>query len=101
LLIEHRPPSPLDDIGWRADGELYRTLTRINLPPPVADEMELWQIAVLLGADEPSTGIDQERWDAEQASLVDRARVIHDKHHPEEVEDLTDQVMRQMGIRAE
>jgi hypothetical protein len=94
LQIETRPPSKLDGIGWRGEAELYRVLLRVGIPPPVADEMELWQLGAVLGADEDrAEGVDAALWERERDSLPARAAAIRE---PEQ--DITAQVMAQMGI---
>ncbi|KKK54402.1 hypothetical protein LCGC14_3085080, partial [marine sediment metagenome] len=80
LLIENRPPSKLDDIGWNADAELYRVLLKVGITPPTADEMELWQLGAVLAAHETRTeGIDPELWERERDSLAGRTRAIRDR----------------------
>jgi len=94
LRIDNRPPSKLDDIGWTGDAELYRVLLQVGITPPVADEMELWQLGAVLGAHEDRTeGIDADLWERERGSLAGRAAAIRG-----EPTDLTDMVMSQMGI---
>jgi hypothetical protein len=78
-------------------------LLRVGISPPVADEMELWQLGALLGTDEDRTeGIDPELWARERDSLKDRAAAIRDEGRgedkPVEETDITDMVMSQMGI---
>ena len=98
LVIESRPPSKLDAIGWNADAELYRVLLRVGITPPIADEMELWQLGAVLGAHEDrAEGIDSEMWERERDSLPDRAAAIHQAKDEEET-DITNMVMSQMGI---
>ena len=94
LRIEARPPSKLDDIGWTGDAELYRVLLRVGITPPIADEMELWQLGAVLGAHESrEEGIDADLWERERDSLAGRAAAIRG-----EPTDITDMVMSQMGI---
>ncbi len=97
LRIENRPPSKLDDIGWNADAELYRVLLKVGITPPIADEMELWQLGAVLGAHEDrAEGIDPELWERERDSLAGRVAAI--RGEPEEETNITDMVMSQMGI---
>ncbi len=104
--------SKLDDIGWRGDAELFRVLRQISITPVEANEMELWEIGVLLGADLPQTGgIDPEVWEREKGTVAERAkRIAEMKQGQPEADpatssgngdevDITAQVMRQMGIR--
>jgi hypothetical protein len=101
LRIENRPPSKLDGIGWNADAELYRVLLRIGITPPIADEMELWQLGAVLGAHEDRIeGVDLDLWERERDSLAGRAAAIHERRGESiEEEDITDMVMSQMGIK--
>ena len=95
--MENRPPSKLDDIGWTGDAELYRVLLKVGITPPVADEMELWQLGAVLGAHENrAEGIDADLWERERDSLAGRAAAIRGDDS-EEV-DITDMVMSQMRI---
>jgi hypothetical protein len=69
-------------------------LLRIGITPPIADEMELWQLGAVLGAHEDrAEGIDQELWERERDSLPGRAAAIRGDET-----DITDMVMAQMGI---
>lgn len=67
--------------------------------------MENWQVAALLGLDVEEDEREQsiaERMAAEQHTLAERARKIRELKGNSEVpvsEDITDEVMRQMGIR--
>jgi hypothetical protein len=102
LRIENRPPSKLDEIGWNADAKLYRVLLRIGITPPIADEMELWQLGAVLGAHEDRTeGIDADLWEQNRDSLAGRAAAIRERRGEpvEEETDITDMVMSQMGIK--
>ncbi len=97
MRIKNRPPSKLDAIGWTADAELYRVLLKVGIAPPIADEMELWQLGAVLGAHEDrAEGIDPELWERERDSLVGRVAAIRGDDS-EEV-DITDMVMAQSGI---
>jgi hypothetical protein len=73
-------------------------LRQISITPTEADEMELWQIGALLGADLPSEGIDPELWERERGTLVERAAAIRAMHETPEMVDVTDTIMKQMGI---
>ncbi len=72
-------------------------MLRIGITPPIADEMELWQLGAVLGAHESRTeGVDPDLWERERDSLPDRAAAIRGKKEPEV--DITDQVMAAMKI---
>ena len=109
IRAESQPPSSLDEIGYRGDAELFRVLRQLAITPNDANEMELWEIGVLLGADLPQRpGIDEEVFEKEKDTLGERAerarqRGIRAEPEPpsEEPVDITDKVMKQMGIRTE
>ena len=111
IRAESQPPSSLDEIGYRGDAELFRVLRQLAITPNDANEMELWEIGVLLGADLPQRpGIDEEQFDKEKDTLGERAErarqrgIRAEPEPPPEAEpateelDITDRVMRQMGI---
>ncbi len=69
-------------------------LLRIGITPPIADEMELWQLGAVLGAhEERPDGIDADLWERDRDSLAGRAAAIRGDET-----DITDMVMAQMGI---
>ncbi len=73
-------------------------LLKVGITPPIADEMELWQLGAVLGTHEDRTeGIDQELWERERDSLPGRAAAIRERRGEET--DITDMVMSQMGIK--
>ena len=97
--------------------ELYRVLAPI-MPPSVANEHELWELAAVLGVDAgniPIADLDErlatEATPEQLAVRVAKSRVKPRRHGPPpedsgpvpepvgEVTDMTDTVMRQMGIR--
>lgn len=79
-------------------------LRTINVTPDRADEMELWQIAVLLGADvDRADPFPEDLWQREKDTLAGRAERIRQMKTPPPADqvDITERVMRQMGIRTE
>lgn len=85
---------------WRWRAELYRVMRQIGFAPQVVDGMEMWQIATLLETDLKPKGVDPDRLAAEAHTLADRARAIsgNQEEPTEDAADITDQVMKQMGI---
>ena len=118
--MESRGPSPLDELGLRHIYDLYTTLAPL-VSPVVANEMELWEIAAILGVDAsvPEHINLDERLATEATPEQMAHRIATSKIKPRrsnkdtieptvdvpepkpgvEVVDMTEQVMRQMGIR--
>ena len=117
--MESRGPSALDELGLRHIYDLYTTLAPI-VSPVVANEMELWEIAAILGVDAsvPEHINLDERLAVEATPEQMAHRVATSKIKPRrsnkepadptigapeqkdvEVVDMTDMVMKQMGIR--
>ena len=118
--MDARGPSPLDELGLRHIYDLYTTLAPL-VSPVVANEMELWEIAAILGVDAsvPEHINLDERLAVEATPEQMARRVASSKIKPrrsnkepadpdipeperkdQEVVDMTEQVMKQMGIRA-
>lgn len=104
--LDSRPSSPLDDLWLGGFADLYRALAGI-MSPAEADDCELWQLAALLGADRQIQSDDPvdriaARLESEKSSLGERAaRLPNAKPQVETVEepvDMTQEVMRSMGI---
>lgn len=77
---------------------------RLGYTPAQVDGMENWQVAALLGLDVEEDEREQsiaERMAAEQHTLAERARKIREMKGRTDSEDvdITDDVMRQMGIK--
>ena len=117
--MDARGPSPLDELGLRHIYDLYTTLAPL-VSPVVANEMELWEIAAILGVDASipeHINLDErlaiEATPEQMAHRVATSRIkprrsSNDPADPtiplpepkdQEVVDMTDMVMKQMGIR--
>lgn len=87
----------------RLRAELYRAFARVGFTPSEVDGMEVWQAAVLLGSDVDSKdGSIADRMAAERHTLVERAARIREMRgspEPSESVDITQDIMRQMGIK--
>lgn len=81
----------------RAD--LYRALARLSFTPPDIDGMEVWQVAALLGMDlKPELDTDAETFLGRPLREGDKRRLAKFAQSGGDGEDITAQVMRQMGI---
>ena len=79
---------------------MYRAFAKLGFTPPQVDAMEPWQAAALLGMDKGEDDSIQARLAREGDTLAERAariREMRGKPVPES-DDITDMVMRQMGI---
>jgi len=106
--LDSRPESVLDELWLALFADLYRALAHI-MSPAEADECELWQLATLLGRDRPDerpeADIDRlaARIEAEREGLIERARKAGTLREGTEEKpagpiDVTDEIMRSMGI---
>lgn len=75
-------------------------MAKLGYPPPVVDQMELWQAAALLGVDEgPALEEGQDMFMGRPITPADRERLNRFAGVSSDDPDITNQVMRQMGIR--
>ena len=72
--LDQQPPSLLDGLALLEEAVLYETLGK-RFSPVELDAMELFQIAVLLGAHrrDPDQGVSEEQWQREKDSMAARA----------------------------
>ena len=70
MELAARPNSSLDHLGYRGFADLYRTLSKIGISPPVADQMEIWKIAALLGGDIEKPEDDWQPTEADLARMA-------------------------------
>lgn len=74
-------------------------MAKLGYAPPLVDQMELWQAASLLGIDEGETLEEgQLTFMGRPVSQADYDRAMRFSGISDDNEDITDQVMRQMGI---
>lgn len=72
---------------------------KLGIPPPVVDEMSLFQCAVLLGVDElPQVEEGQDTFMGRPITPADRERLEKFQAGPTDGRDITGQVIREMGI---
>ena len=72
--LDQQAPTLLDGLHLLEEAVLYETLGK-RFSPVELDAMELFQIAVLLGAHrrDPSEGVSEDQWRREKESLKSRA----------------------------
>lgn len=74
-------------------------MQKLGIPPPVVDQMTLFQCAVLLGVDEqPITEEGQDTFMGRPITPADRERLEKFQGVDGDDKDITARVMREMGI---
>jgi len=93
-------PSDLDDMHWRWRwrAEVTMALKKAGLSLLEIESMEVWQLAVALGADRERPEDDWEMTEADRERLENFGKTPDPTEGPI---DMTDQIMRQMGINTE